>query len=178
MAIAWDADDNAWGPSAPYAIGDRSINGGNVYGCTAAGTSATSGGPSGTDSAPITDGTVTWLYLGPFTGAVTAVAPQLDAPGKAIAPSAQLVFLNLAEQLVSDPDVWGTLLDDGRRYLAAHLAELSQLRGHGPVTASSVGPLSRSYASFIGPQAWMLTVSGRAYMDLVRTTTAVLGLVI
>ncbi len=38
-------------------------NGGNVYQCTAAGESAGSGGPSGT-AASISDGSVTWKYLG------------------------------------------------------------------------------------------------------------------
>ncbi|MFC0384320.1 hypothetical protein [Muricoccus vinaceus] len=53
----------AWGASTAYSIGDRVANGGNQYRATAAGTSAASGGPSGT-GASITDGGVTWAYEG------------------------------------------------------------------------------------------------------------------
>jgi Tfp pilus assembly protein PilX len=51
-----------WQASKPYAVGASVHNGGSVYRCTAAGTSASSGGPSGTGGS-ITDGTVTWAYV-------------------------------------------------------------------------------------------------------------------
>lgn len=62
----------AWAGSTAYALGDRMSNGGNVYRATTAGTSASSGGPSGT-GAGITDGTVVWAYVAAAsdTGAVT-----------------------------------------------------------------------------------------------------------
>lgn len=57
----------AWAATTAYVVGDRRYNGAmsseRVYLCTAAGTSAMAGGPSGTGSA-IVDGTVTWRYLG------------------------------------------------------------------------------------------------------------------
>lgn len=55
----------AWQPSTAYAVGQcvGSGAGGYYYRCTAAGTSASSGGPSGTTT--VTDGTVTWAYLTP-----------------------------------------------------------------------------------------------------------------
>ncbi len=52
----------AWAASTAYALGDRIINGGNVYLCTVAGTSAASGGPTGTTT-DIVDNTVTWNYV-------------------------------------------------------------------------------------------------------------------
>jgi hypothetical protein len=52
----------AWTPSTGYSIGNRRSNGGNAYQCTKAGTSASSGGPSGT-VASIIDGSATWKYL-------------------------------------------------------------------------------------------------------------------
>lgn len=52
----------AWIGSKVYAIGDQVHNGGNVYRCTTGGTSASSGGPSGT-GASISDGTVTWTFV-------------------------------------------------------------------------------------------------------------------
>jgi hypothetical protein len=53
----------AWTASTEYAPPNLVTNGGNVYQCTAAGESAGSGGPSGT-AASISDGSVTWKYLG------------------------------------------------------------------------------------------------------------------
>ena len=44
-------------------------NGGNVYVCRAGGTSAGSGGPTGTGSS-ITDGGATWCYVGPATAGI------------------------------------------------------------------------------------------------------------
>lgn len=53
----------AWTASTAYALDDHVNNGGNVYVCTTAGTSAGSGGPTGTGSG-ITDGTAVWSYVG------------------------------------------------------------------------------------------------------------------
>jgi TP901-1 family phage major tail protein len=50
-------------------------NGGNVYKCITAGTSASSGGPSGT-SADITDGTAHWKYISATPGYVTIAGMQ------------------------------------------------------------------------------------------------------
>ena len=52
----------AWAASTAYAVGNLRANGAGVYRVTVAGTSAASGGPTGTGSA-ITDGSVTWEYL-------------------------------------------------------------------------------------------------------------------
>lgn len=50
-----------WQASRAYVLGMQVVNGGNVYKCTTAGTSAASGGPTGTTTA--TDNTVTWTYV-------------------------------------------------------------------------------------------------------------------
>ena len=71
----------AWAISTAYALGERRRNndGGTdrVYEVTIAGTSAGSGGPTGTDTA-IVDGTVTWRYVGDGTGAIDAVAEATE----------------------------------------------------------------------------------------------------
>jgi hypothetical protein len=54
---------SAWIASNVTAVGQYCTNGGNTYHCTAAGTTAASGGPTGTGGS-ITDGTVTWAYVG------------------------------------------------------------------------------------------------------------------
>jgi len=53
----------AWQASTPYVLNQQVNNGGKVYICTTAGTSAGSGGPTGTGSG-ITDGTAVWNYVG------------------------------------------------------------------------------------------------------------------
>jgi len=62
-------DDNTnavtlWAASQPYTVGTVRMNNYTIYQCTVAGTSASSGGPTG-DGSSITDGTVTWQSLGP-----------------------------------------------------------------------------------------------------------------
>src|SRR6185312_1420334 len=52
-----------WQASIVTAVGQYCTNGGNTYISTAAGTTAASGGPTGTGTG-ITDGTVTWNYVG------------------------------------------------------------------------------------------------------------------
>lgn len=61
------AANSLWAASTAYALGARVNNGGNIYTATTAGTSAASGGPSGTGSA-INDGTVVWSYSGSVVG--------------------------------------------------------------------------------------------------------------
>jgi hypothetical protein len=51
-----------WTTSTAYLVGNTVLNGGLAYICTTAGTSASSGGPTGTGSA-ITDGTAVWNYV-------------------------------------------------------------------------------------------------------------------
>lgn len=53
----------AWAASTAYSLNTLVNNGGKSYKVTTAGTSASSGGPTGTGSA-ITDGTVVWAYQG------------------------------------------------------------------------------------------------------------------
>lgn len=60
------AGATVWTASTAYVVGEHVYNLGNVYECTVAGTSAASGGPSGT-GASIVDNTVTWTWAGvPF----------------------------------------------------------------------------------------------------------------
>ena len=51
-----------WSATKVYIASQQAHNGGNVYRCTTGGTSAGSGGPSGTGGT-IADGTVTWAFV-------------------------------------------------------------------------------------------------------------------
>ena len=53
-----------WAGGVAVQVGQQMHNGANVYVVTAAGTTNGTGGPSGTGTG-ITDGTVTWNYVGP-----------------------------------------------------------------------------------------------------------------
>lgn len=171
MAITWLG--TAWVALTAYALLSRVVNGGNVYRCTTAGTSAGSGGPTGT-SAAITDGTVVWMYLGANGGAVTDFAPEL-ATG--IAAATQGAILLSVDYEVPTDGVWGDLRDAGARYLAAHLATLSKSRGRGPLASQTVGPLSRAYGGMLQFGELGLTSYGVEYQRLLRTTEAIFGFV-
>ena len=65
-------DAKAWVISTDYALGQlRNNDSGKVYQVTTPGTSAGSGGPTGTGSA-ITDGSVVWKYIGTLAVATLA----------------------------------------------------------------------------------------------------------
>lgn len=73
------ADVTAWTATTGYVVGDLVGNdSGKVYACTAAGTSAGSGGPTGT-STSISDGSVTWRYVGAGTGVASGGMTALAA---------------------------------------------------------------------------------------------------
>lgn len=66
VAIDLPSSAFAWQPSTAYTAGATAIciNDGNMYICVSSGTSATSGGPTGTTpNTPIVDGTAVWYYV-------------------------------------------------------------------------------------------------------------------
>lgn len=67
----------AWQPSTEYALRAFVINNANRYELVTAGTSAASGGPTGTDAA-ITDGTCVWCWRGVTVGSARAVSAVGD----------------------------------------------------------------------------------------------------
>jgi hypothetical protein len=68
-------------------------------------------------------------------------------------------------------DAWGTLHDDGRCYLVAHILALGHLElGGRPVQSLSVGGVSKSYAVAAGSPLEYLgeTYAGRTFAHLRR----------
>ncbi len=63
----------AWQANFTYTLGSQVSNGGNLYTCTQAGTSAGSGGPTGTATTEVNDNTVKWLYAGTPATATAAI---------------------------------------------------------------------------------------------------------
>lgn len=75
----------AWVASTAYTLGQQVTNGGNVYACVQAGTSAGSGGPTGTSNA-ITDNTAKWTYMGVYVApAYPAISPTVTTSASPIA---------------------------------------------------------------------------------------------
>ncbi len=69
---------DAWVTATLYVIGDRVTSGGNAYQATVGGTSATA--PT-TEDEEITDGSVTWTFLGNGTGAINVSARTTETGG-------------------------------------------------------------------------------------------------
>jgi uncharacterized phage protein gp47/JayE len=80
-ALATIAAVASWVASTAYLVGDRVTLGSKVYVCVDPGTSAGSGGPTGT-TAGIVDGGVIWDYVGDGTGCVDVNAVSQDAGPK------------------------------------------------------------------------------------------------
>lgn len=59
-----------WLASTAVVLNQMASNGANLYICTTAGTTAASGGPTGTGTG-ITDGTAVWAYVQPGTASIT-----------------------------------------------------------------------------------------------------------
>lgn len=102
---------------------------------------------------------------------VTAIAPELST----VPVATQTAILAIVQRQVDD-DAWGEFADDGRRYLAAHLASI---RGNeGLVTSESLGAMSRSYAlppGILGSLA--LSTYGAEYKRLTDLACAVPAIV-
>jgi len=74
---------SAWASATGYTVGQRVLNDtGKIYECTVAGTSAGSGGPTGTGAA-ITDNTATWKYIATPNFAATEDDVTLTLTGSA-----------------------------------------------------------------------------------------------
>lgn len=76
----------AWAASTAYVAGQVVTNGSYQYLCNVAGTSAASGGPTGTSANLITDNTVSWYYYGlamPGTASVNqpVITQSASVPG-------------------------------------------------------------------------------------------------
>ena len=71
----------AWLPNTAYSIGDYVVNDSNkLYVCDQNGTSAASGGPTGT-GANITDNTTRWDYVAPAEAVIGSGGPSIIAGG-------------------------------------------------------------------------------------------------
>ena len=128
----------AWAGSTVTAVGARVTNASNIYLCTTAGTTAASGGPTGTSST-ITDGTAVWRYLGAGTAFVD-IAASAELTGPVVALSGTLTTIETPTAGVSNvinilDAVPGTNLETDA---AVRLRRESELRGSGKAALEAI----------------------------------------
>jgi hypothetical protein len=76
---------------------------------------------------------------------VLAIAPELST----VATGTFQAILTIADRQIDD-ERWGEFADDGRRYLAAHMATISNGDAGGaagPIASETLGPMSVSYGA-------------------------------
>ena len=90
------ATQSAWASSTAYAVGDmRTNDSGKLYVCVDDGTSAGSGGPTGTGTS-IVDGSVTWRYVATATAA--ALVPfESELYGQIVGAAGNLSVIETAQ---------------------------------------------------------------------------------
>lgn len=112
---------------------------------------------------------------------VVAIGGDTKGDGPAFAAlsnAAQTAYLSTAIALCNAA-AWGTLLNIGIVYLAAHLAKLGLLKGTGAVTQEALGQMSRSYAQVQGLKGSLgLTSYGAEYKRLIGLLPTSIGAVL
>jgi hypothetical protein len=120
----------AWAGSTAYVVDDYVTNAGNVYRCSVAGTSAATGGPTGTAAAAIVDGTASWLFAGilnaPF--ALEADRSLLTRQDVTADPGVATDLASIRTALDGNDDWYAALLDThGKAEIEALAAAIEQL---------------------------------------------------
>ena len=106
-------------------------------------------------------------------GDVEAIAPELSS----VANATQSAILAIVGRQVA-AEQWGDLVDDGQKYLAAHIGTLSRRSGAGPVTGEQLGQMSRQYAStFLLKSLLGQTSYGLEYLRMIRLLPTSIGVV-
>lgn len=103
---------------------------------------------------------------------------NLDASLATVAIGTQTLILSIVDRQV-DADAWGTFVDDGKLFLAAHFGRLyGQGGAAGPVTSETLGPMSRSYGMPVGITGALATTKwGIEYERLMRIALGVASFV-
>lgn len=105
---------------------------------------------------------------------VVAIAPNLSVIQST---SATAIAILAAVDRQIDDSVWNEFADDGRRYLAAHLASIRD--DEGLVTSETIGAMSRSYAMPPGIMGSLaLSTFGAEYLRLLSIAVGVPGIVV
>lgn len=100
---------------------------------------------------------------------VVDIAPEMST----LTTAQQNAVLGVVNRLLVDTTLWGDRIDDGKKFLAAHIATIGIKRGgKGEIASETLGPASRSYATLrdingtLGQSGY-----GAMYLELVRSVT-------
>lgn len=159
-----------WLPSTDFLVGERVLNDTyKTYECITAGTSDTSGGPTGT-AADITDGTVHWEYVGGFDAWVNSTGYVL---GDRVTNDSGKTYVNVLAGTSAGsggPTGTGAGISDGT---CAWDYVGDESKNFGPSLASQRAGLSLNPAKFVFACVWKSRVffveadSGRAWYSQV-----------
>lgn len=133
-----------WAATTAYALDDVCKLGGNFYVCDVAGTSGAVG-PSGTGSS-ISDGTVSWTYIGPndMTGtagaALAAKMRKMYRIYKAAMPNVKIIAPTLTPDTTSSVVASAYSYDSGTGALTLTIPDASHLTVGGNVRVSGLTP--------------------------------------
>lgn len=106
---------------------------------------------------------------------VVEIASELST----VPTATQNALLAIVDRQIDD-DVWSDLANDGRVYLAAHLATLYASGGSaaGPITSETLGPMARSYGQTAGVEGPLTSTKyGQFYVYLLSLLPTSLGFV-
>jgi uncharacterized phage protein gp47/JayE len=94
LASATLAAPSAWVASASYAVGNLVTNdSGKIYYCSKEGIAAGSGGPTGTGTSEITDGSAKWVYIA-TASAAAVLSMQASSTGPYVAAARGLTVID------------------------------------------------------------------------------------
>lgn len=154
----------AWQGSTAYTAGVLKTNGGKIYRCATSGTSASSGGPSGTTSG-ITDGTCTWDYIstGSNTNSLAFVALYSGTVGNSIRVTVSAGSKASSWKIVIgipglDPEVFDNIV--GATTTATYVAMMNAinngnaLRGPSQLVAATGGGGGNNLAAVAAGATW------------------------
>lgn len=128
----------AWASGTAYAYGDVRKNGSNVYVCTVAGTSAGSGGPTGTGLV-IVDNTCTWRFIAAGTGyAIAAAIGEATGPKVAAAYSLNTIASPLSGWTGVTNTLDATLGSDLESDAALRTRREDEIRAAGKASVDSI----------------------------------------
>lgn len=128
----------SWAISTAYVAGQTVKNGSNLYRCTVGGTSAGSGGPTGTSSA-ITDNSVTWRFILPGSAFIDVDCASVSTGTKVAAAGTLTAIVNPVSGLTAVTNLLDAVLGRALESDAAYrLRQEAELRASGKASVGAI----------------------------------------
>lgn len=165
----------AWAGSTAYSVDDTVSLGGNFYVCEQAGTSAASGGPTGT-GANIVDNNVLWTYIGPNDMTTTTGATlvgkmrKLYRQYKAAMPNVKIIQPTLTPDSASAVTASAYSYNSGTGALTLTIPDASKLSVGGNVRISGLTPSGHNTSGITNTAITAIGGVGGNDITVTRTT--------